>query len=178
MWLRAAATSRQTISSTASASALIQSSACTKTIANDVVVTLCATPRPERDLSRRDRARDAEPRDHRRAACSRRRSSRVASSRSSAARSFSGTWPIDFATPARFWEFCVSLVGLHYSRFWRCFQDPHQPTQILTAHTNPQNRLIHRRIREVGLGETKQDACGTRDCFVSQEKNEPVDSEA
>jgi len=58
--------------------------------------------------------------------------------------------------PARFWESCVSLVGLHYNRFWRRFRNPHQPTQILTARKNPQNRLIHRRIREVGLAVTRR----------------------
>ena len=57
----------------------------------------------------------------------------------------------DFATPRRVGESTSSLVGLHYSRFWRCFQNSHQPIQVFTDRKNPKNRVFHRRIREVGL---------------------------
>jgi hypothetical protein len=43
------------------------------------------------------------------------------------------------------------LLGLHYRHFRRCFQHQRQINQRLGLDEKPQNRLIHRRIREVGL---------------------------
>jgi len=59
--------------------------------------------------------------------------------------------------------------------FLRYFQIQHQPTQILTARPNAQNRLIHRRIRDVALrppvfvrrrGFANGSSAENRNCFV------------